>query len=121
MTQEIRSRVSSSCYLIDFDGNLWTFGNNEKGQLGHGDDWKNINTPKIINTLIDIQQISYGCCGEHFFAKNSQNQIFVTGNNRYGQLGTGDKESVSILQEINSQYSTIWRDEFYTRAKSARK
>ena len=114
------SCVSSSCYLIDFEGNLWTFGKNNSGQLGHGDN-TNTNTPKIINTLKDIQQISYGSCGEHFFAKNSQNQIFVTGNNNYGQLGTGHTESVSIPKEMDSQYSTIWRDELYTRAKSARK
>ena len=115
------SCVGSSCYLIDFEGNLWTFGKNNSGQLGHGDKI-NINTPKIINTFKDIQQISHGCCGEHFLAKNSQNQIFVTGNNDYGQLGTGDTQSVSILKEINSQYSTIWGDEvLHTRAKSARK
>ena len=114
------SCVRSSCYLIDFEGNLWTFGNNDDGQLGHGDE-TDIIAPKVINTVKDIQQISYGCCGWHFLAKNSQNQIFVTGFNEYGQLGTGNSESVSILQEINPQYSTIWRDEFYTRAKSARK
>ena len=114
------SCVSSSCYLIDFEGNLWIFGNNAKGQLGRGGT-THINTPKIIKTLKDIQQISYGSCGEHFFAKNSQNQIFVTGRNDHGQLGTGDTESVSTPKEINSQYSTIWRDEFRTRAKSARK
>ena len=55
-----------------------------------------------------------------FFAKNSQNQIFVTGKNDYGQFGT-DYESVSIPKELNSQFPTIWRNEFYTRAKSARK
>ena len=110
----------ASCYLIDFEGNLWTFGHAEYGQLGHGDR-TNINVPKIINTLKDIQQISYGCCGGHFLAKNSQNQIFVTGKNHYGQLGTGDTQSLSILTEINSQYSNIWGDEFHTRAKSARK
>ena len=116
------SCVGLSCYLIDFEGNLWIFGFNELGQLGHGK-YKNvnINTPKVINTLKDIQQISYGSCGYHFFAKNSQNQIFVTGMNNSGQLGTGDFESVSIFKEINSQYSTIWRDEFRSLAKSARK
>ena len=116
------SCVGASCYLIDFEGNLWTFGKNYFGQLGHGDE-TNINTPKVINTLKDIQQISYGCCGDHFFAKNSQNQIFVAGNNDYGQLGIEyeDPESVLVPKEINSQYSTIWRNEFYTRAKSARK
>ena len=114
------SCVKSSSYLIDFEGNLWTFGLNDRGQLGHGDN-TNINAPKIINNLKDIQQISYGCSGRHFIAKNSQNQIFVTGFNAHGQLGTGNTQSLSTLQEINSQYSTIWRDEFYTRAKSARK
>ena len=114
------SCVLASCYLFDFEGNLWSFGNNSHGQLGHGDA-TNINTPKIVMTLKDIQQISYGSCGFHFFAKNSQNQIFVTGYNAYGQLGTGDAQSASIPRKIKSQYSTIWRDERYTRAKSARK
>ena len=119
-TIKIISCGNLSCYLIDFEGNLWTFGYNRFGQLGHGDNNKK-KAPKMVNTIKDIQQISYGSCGQHFFAKNSQNQIFVTGNNAFGQLGTGDTESVSIPKEINSQYSTIWRDEFYTRAKSARK
>ena len=117
---KIISCAFSSCYLVDFEGNLWSFGYNDEGQLGHGNKI-NKYTPELINTLKDIQQISYGTCGEHFLAKNSQNQIFATGRNKCGQLGTGDTESVSIPKEINSQYSTIWRDEFYIRAKSARK
>ena len=110
----------ASCYLIDFEGNLWTFGLNNQGQLGHGDK-TNINTPKVINTLKDIRQISCGSTGFQFLAKNYQNQIFVAGYNHYGQLGTGDNQLVSIPKEINSQYSTIWGDEFHSRAKSARK
>ena len=112
--------MGSSSYLIDFEGNLWSFGFNASGKLGHGDK-THTNAPKQINTLKNIQQISHGISGQHFFAKNSQNQIFATGDNFKGQLGTGDTESVSIPKEINSQYSTIWRNEFYTRAKSARK
>ena len=116
------SCVGENSYLIDFEGNLWTFGKNVAGQLGHGD-YKNKNTPKVIKTLKDIQQISYGSCGYHFFAKNSQNQIFATGFNNYGQLGIGtrDTQTGSIPKEIDSQYSTIWRDEHFRRAKSARK
>ena len=117
---KIISCSGASCYLIDFEENVWSFGNNTFGQLGHGDKSHKI-IPKMISTLKNIQQISYGSFGRHFFAKNSQNQIFGTGNNEHGQLGTGDTRSVSIPKEINSQYSTIWRDEFYTRAKSARK
>ena len=72
------SCMHSSCYLIDFEGNLWTFGRNAFGQLGHGDK-TDTTIPKIINILKNIQQISYGPCGQHFFAKNSLNQIFATG------------------------------------------
>ena len=119
---KIISCVFSSSYLIDFEDNLWIFGCNDLGQLGCGDK-EHINTPKIINTLIDIQQISYGSSGHHFFAKNSQNQIFATGRNNFGQLGTGDTQALSIPKEINSQYPTIWGNNsiLYSRAKSARK
>ena len=118
---KIISCVNASCYLIDFEGNLWTFGLNNEGQLGHGDK-KNKNAPKIVNTLKNIQQLSFGSNGFHFFAKNSQNQIFAAGDNSCDQLGTGDGQSSLIFKEIDSQYSTIWGgDKFYTRAKSARK
>ena len=127
---KIISCVNASCYLIDFEGNLWSFGYNTFGQLGHGDetnintpkgDRTKINTPKVISTFNDIQQISFGSCGFHFLAKNSQNQIFGTGINDSGQLGTGNYQSHSTFKEINSQYSTIWKDELKSRAKSARK
>ena len=117
---KIISCVGSSCYLIDFEGNLWTFGHNYSGQLCNGDK-ANKNAPEIVNTLKNIQQISYGSSGEHFLVKNCENQIFVTGKSFYGQLGTGFTQSISTPTEMNSQYSTIWRDKFYTRAKSARK
>ena len=115
---KIISCVKASCYLIDLEGNLWTFGCNSYGQLCHGNT-KFKNSPK--KTFKDIQQISYGSGGDHFLSKNSQNQIFVVGNNAYGQLGTGDRQSVLIPKELNSQYSTIWRDTLRSRAKSARK
>ena len=115
------SCVFASCYLIDFEGNLWTFGQNNHGQLGRGDK-RNINIPKVISTLKNIQQISYGSCEEHFLAKNSQNQIFVTGNNYRGQLGTGEIQSVSTPKEMNLQYFPIWGEcQIICRAKSARK
>ena len=120
---KVISCVFAGCYLIDFEGNLWSFGNNIFGQLGRDaiDAITTKNIPKIIDTLKDIQQISYGCCGKHFIAKNSQNQIFASGYNSKGQLGIGDTELVLIPKEINSEYSSIWGDEFHTRAKSGRK
>ena len=112
------SCVGHSSYLVDIDGDLWSFGYNHYGQLGHDD--KAI-IPTIIESL-NITQTAQGSCGYHFLAKDSQNKIFVMGRNDEGQLGTGDTQSLSTLKEINSQYSTIWGDEvLHTRGKSARK
>ena len=55
---KVISCVGASCYLIDFEGNLWAFGYNEYGQLGHGNE-TNKYTPKKIKTLKDIQELSY--------------------------------------------------------------
>ena len=98
-----------SCYLFDFEGNVWSFGYNGDGQLGHGDTTHRY-VPKKIESLKNIQQLSYGCVAYHFLAKDSQNKIFVAGNNDYGQLGSGNTQSPQTTPlEISSQYSAeIW-------------
>ena len=96
----------SSGYLLDFEGNVWSFGDNELGQLGHGDEY-NRDYPKKIKALKNIKQLSSGC-GSHFFAKDSKNKIFVTGDNETGQLGTNDCESLAIPTKIKPKYFPIW-------------
>ena len=91
---KIISGMFESCYLIDFEGNLWSFGST----LSLGKASKNF--PKIVDTLKNIQQISYGSCGIHFIFKNSQKQIFAIGNNTYGQLGLGHNNHVSLPTPI---------------------
>ena len=75
---KIISCVNVSCYLIDFEGNLWSFGHNGEGQLGHRDR-TNKNTPEIINTLKDIQQISYGSTGTIFLPKTLKIKYLLLG------------------------------------------
>ena len=115
------SCTSTSSYLLDFEGNVWSFGCNEKGQLGHGDLIPRT-VPTKIESLRDIQQVSLGSFGStHFLAKDSQNKIFATGNNAYGQLGLDAiSEDILIPKEINSKYFAIWRLSIIW-AKSARK
>ena len=79
------SCVGDSSYLIDVDNNLWSFGKNSKN----------------VGSMKDIKQISYGSCGDHFLAKDSQNKIYVVESNSKGQLGTGDPE----------KFSNIWGDQ----------
>ena len=111
------SCVGSSSYLIDFNEEVWSFGKNENGQLGHGNSmlkqlWgtRNINVPTKIKNLSDIIQISYGCTGDHFLAKNSKSNIFVLGNNTFGQLGTSDyTNSYAHIRQISfTTNEDIW-------------
>ena len=99
--------VGHSSYLVDVDGNLWSFGHNGYGQLGHGDK-ANRNVPTKIESLKNITQTVQGSCGYHFLAKDSQNKIFAMGGNDFGQLGTGNNQSLSSAQEINSKYFPMW-------------
>ena len=114
------SCVFQSSYLIDFEGNLWSFGSNSHGQLGNGETM-NRNVPTRIDFLKDIQQISYGPCGYHFLAKDSQNTIFASGNNSEGQVAIDNMELLSIPTEINPKYFSIWGEVIKCKAKSARK
>ena len=114
------SCIYFSSYLIDFEGNVWSFGKNWHGQLGLGDR-KNKNVPTKIKSLTDITQISHGCFGKHFLAKDSQNRIFVTGLNSVGQLGEENEIVNKVPIEINSQYFAIWEEPIKSRAKSGRK
>ena len=114
------SCIGNSSYLIDVDGNLWCFGYNEYFQLGFGD-----NIDRMIPTKKErVCQIASGCCGNHFLAKNHDNQIFGVGANDVGQLGTGETTSKQEnFQEINSDYATMWgkSQSIQNRTKSARK
>ena len=122
----IISCVGHSSFLIDFDGNLWSFGSNKKNQLSFQE--KNIDTPLGRNIPIkhhdveNISQVASGCCGNHFLVKNFDDKIFVGGDNTAGQLGTGDATLTEPkYKEIHSDYFSIWGKTQTNRAKSARK
>ena len=110
-----------SSFLIDFEGNLWSFGSNYHGQLGNGNILDS-NVPIKLESLKDIQQVSFGTNGNHFLAKDSQNTIFVAGNNYFGQLGRDSLEPILNPEKMESQYCTIWGINIrQSRSKSARK
>ena len=68
-------------------GDLYSFGYNRQGQLGHGDTIQ-CNIPKKIECLKDIEFIA--CGANHVISKSLDNEIFVWGYNNFGQLGLGN-------------------------------
>ena len=116
------SCAGHSNYFVDFDGNVWSTGRNESGQLCHGD-FVSRYVPTKITCIKNVEQISCGASSWHFLFKDSENKIFLVGDNYYGQLSYSRVhcDRSAIPKEINPKYSTIWGGKCNSKAKSARK
>jgi len=82
-------------------GQIYTFGNNYKGQLGLGDEIDK-NVPTLIPNLEDVVQISAG--ESHSLILSNNGQIYVFGNNDHGQLGLKDNDNRNVPTEVMSIY-----------------
>jgi alpha-tubulin suppressor-like RCC1 family protein len=75
------------------DGQVYSFGRNESGQLGLGHT-KNITIPTLISDLNNIAQISAGTVHSLLLTKNGE--IYSFGSNLFGELGLGDDKDRTI-------------------------
>jgi len=101
------------CLLLDNQGQVWSWGYNGYGQLGHGH-VNLVDIPKKIDTkffdyakIVDIWTSgtgSYGCS----FALDENGQVWAWGYNTYGVLGIGN---YSIDRCVRPVKQTIdWMD-----------
>jgi alpha-tubulin suppressor-like RCC1 family protein len=82
--------ISSNCMSVvalKSDNTVWTWGTNNYGQLGIGNNvWKS--TPQIVPNLTGVTKIAMG--ENHTLALKSDNTVRAWGWNEYGQLGNGN-------------------------------
>jgi alpha-tubulin suppressor-like RCC1 family protein len=83
---------NGSMFAIKTDSTLWSWGNNSFGQLGTNTTTRsNVVSPVQIGSLSDWSKIGIGVgVNRHSAALNSSNQLYVWGNNSFGQLGISD-------------------------------
>ena len=84
------------------NGNVYSTGNNNKGQLGIGNYESNIKLNKI-NISENIESINVGY--EHIIIKTKNNKIYGWGSNEYGQLSQKDFSNYNLpthLQNITN-------------------
>ena len=94
------------CMGLDEDGQVWTWGYNGYGQLGHGDT-SNRNRPTQINQsnfnnrkIVDIY-----CWGNSYgwsMAIDDTGVLYAWGRNNYGQLGDGTTSQRNSPVEVSS-------------------
>ncbi|XP_034407695.1 probable E3 ubiquitin-protein ligase HERC4 isoform X2 [Cyclopterus lumpus] len=93
-------------HALSRGGHVFSWGQNQYGQLGLGIDGQSISTPQIIQSLqgIPFNQISAG--GAHSFALTLSGAVFGWGRNKFGQLGLNDcndRFSPALLKSLRSQ------------------
>ena len=95
------SAGSSHTAVIKTDGSLWTWGNNDYGQLGDGTTEDRYTPVKIMD---DIAAVSVGY--DHTTVIKADGSFWAWGNNDYGQLGDGTTEDrytpVKIMENISA-------------------
>eukprot|EP00775_Hariotina_reticulata_P006154 gene6154-6391_t len=71
-------------------GELYTFGRNQNGQLGHGNTG-DLLAPRLVEDLKGRSVSSVAAGAEHSVVATSDGQVYAWGWGRYGNLGDGDR------------------------------
>ncbi|XP_067105977.1 probable E3 ubiquitin-protein ligase HERC3 isoform X1 [Osmerus mordax] len=84
------------CIALSTDCQLFTWGENGRGQLGLGRGAPSSLTPQPLTSLcgIPLAQISAG--GQHSLALSLSGAVFGWGNNQAGQLGLNDQQDRAV-------------------------
>jgi len=74
------------------NGQLYTFGDGDYGQLGH--EYNNsLNIPKLVSSL---GTVTYVACGSFHTAVIANGQLYTFGYGEYGQLGHGHTNNLDV-------------------------
>ena len=87
------TQISCGNYFViclSKDGDLYSFGSNDSGELGLGDN-EEYTSPQLISSLKDID--FFECGGVHTFCKTINNELYCWGSNKHGELGLGSKKN----------------------------
>ena len=90
------------CLILTGLGNVYSFGEGEKGQLGQLINKGNNYEPKQVINIRNIKLIS--CGYNHCFAIGKNNIIFSWGCNEYGQIGIKEIGNIFIPKKIILNY-----------------
>jgi alpha-tubulin suppressor-like RCC1 family protein len=86
--------ISAGSYhslLLNSEGQVFSFGANDCGQLGLGEN-EDENLPMLIKETQSRKIVAISASGSHSLFLDDQGQVFSCGNNEFGQLGLGDCE-----------------------------
>ncbi|KAJ8538292.1 hypothetical protein K7X08_014832 [Anisodus acutangulus] len=83
--------ASCHCVALDTEGRCYTWGRNEKGQLGHGDKISR-DRPTVVSELSKHKIVRAAAGRSHTVVVTDDGQSFAFGWNKHGQLGSAKNE-----------------------------
>jgi alpha-tubulin suppressor-like RCC1 family protein len=85
------------CLALEENGNIYSWGRNDDGELGNGN-----NTTQLKPILIfkQLQGVTKVYCGFHFSTYLQNGTLYTCGKNNSGKLGLDDTKSRSKFEEI---------------------
>ena len=96
--------------MIDAKGEVYSFGDNRKGQLGYVSDGDSVTSPqKVSIPMENAKAVSLDACGNTSAMVDSNGLIWTWGENDLGQLGNGgfvDSSAPScVVDESGARFS----------------
>ena len=101
---QVQATTVDSSFALKTDGTMWSWGNNNNGQLGLGNR-TNYSSPKQIGALTSWYLLSTSFQG-FMAAIKTDGTLWTWGVNTYGQLGLGNTTSYSSPKQVGSL--TTW-------------
>ncbi|KAL1343911.1 uncharacterized protein [Arachis hypogaea] len=106
--------TSCHCVALDVEGRCYTWGRNEKGQLGHGDTIQR-DRPTVVSELSKYKIVKAGAGRNHTVVVTEDGNSLAFGWNKHGQLGSGSAKNEiesspvrCLVSEVN--YTTCGGD-----------
>ena len=88
------------------EGNLWTWGTSEYGELGHGDFGTRQHPCMIQKSMVGEYAVIMVSCGlRHMLVLTEEQVVWSCGQGRYGQLGHGTTHDSCELTQVSKQVS----------------
>lgn len=84
---------------LDVNGSVWTWGQNNYGQLGTGTFSQSVYSPRKVEDLSNINTITTS--NKHTFALSSDGSLWAWGDNSSGQIGDGTSTHRRTPVQIN--------------------
>lgn len=89
--------------VVTEGGDVYTWGDGRKGQLGHTHDPSLKQTPRLVDALENVFIVQVACGGNHTVAITDTGVMYSWGWAKYGQTGHGDRQMNKIPRKIDHE------------------